>query len=164
MGLKVTCEFHLGHRLRVNLPAGRGFLPLIHLSVSVLLRLPVCFNQAHNTLSEEEREAEHSAFQKSRKTRKAQGQWPASSFACSGCHWMDVLHQEGPQSRTYVTDERNVSLGEFVEMTHPSHKPRELQPPRKQKESIFSNESESSSFGQGADCDSQKTLSIKAFY
>ena len=46
---------------------------------------------------------------------------------------LDVLHQEGPQSRTCVADERNVSLGEFVEKTHPSHRPRDRQPSRKEK-------------------------------
>lgn len=46
------------------------------------------FNQAHNTLFEEEKEAEHSTFQKSRKTRKAQSWWPSSNFAFLGCHWM----------------------------------------------------------------------------
>ena len=46
---------------------------------------------------------------------------------------LDVLYQEVPQSRTCVADERNVSLGEFVEKTHPSHRPRDLQPSRKEK-------------------------------
>lgn len=108
------------------------------------------FNQAHNTLFEEEKEAEHSAFQKSRKTRKAQELMTRLQLCFLGLP-LDVLHQERSQSRTCVADRERCVLGEFVERTHHHIDSKGSPAFKERKGSMYSAvKSKSHSPGQGA--------------